>query len=40
MEPSLSIATWFWLIVPMTTVVILSLLGYLISLFSRGDSKP
>lgn len=40
MEYSLSSATWFWLVVPMTSVVILSLLGYLISLFNRGNSKP
>lgn len=40
MEQSLSMATWLWLIVPMTTVVILSLLGYLISLFNWGNSKP
>jgi hypothetical protein len=27
-QHSLSFATWFWLIVPMTTVVILSLITY------------
>jgi hypothetical protein len=30
MEHSLSFATWFWLIVPMSTVVVLSLITYLL----------
>ena len=30
MEHSLSLATWFWLIVPMGAVVILSLITYLL----------
>lgn len=30
MEHSLSLATWFWLIVPMCAVVILSLITYLL----------
>lgn len=29
MEHTLSFATWFWLIVPMSTVVLLSLVTYL-----------
>lgn len=30
MEYSLSFATWFWLLVPMSAVVILSLITYLL----------
>jgi len=36
MEHTLSTATWFWLVVPMCTVAILSLLGFLFSLL-QGD---
>jgi len=36
MEHTLSTATWFWLVVPMSTIVVLSWLGFLVSLF-KGD---
>lgn len=32
MEYSLTTATWFWLMVPMTSVVILSLVGLLVNI--------
>ena len=36
---ALSTATLFWLIVPMTTVVILALLSYLVNLLKRGSEQ-
>ena len=36
---ALSTATLFWLIVPMSTVVILALLSYIVSLMTKRGSE-
>lgn len=37
MEHTLSTATWFWLFVPMCTVAVLSILGFLFSLPKKDN---
>ena len=39
MQHVLSAATWFWLVVPMTTVMVLAIISYVLSLLNSdgGD---